>query len=79
MNEYEKVMDWAVKQCYDKHETKHMVKTTRTHYKNIGKSLEKTINEIGYENILQILSCYGGCGECYYTIIYKGECDIDED
>lgn len=40
---------------------------------NLG--LEETINIIGYENILDILtvSPSGGYGEVYYTIIYKDQ------
>lgn len=41
--------------------------TTRTHYNG----LEILINDIGYENILQILPCYCGGNEYFYTIIYK--------
>lgn len=48
---------------------------TRTHFeevKMIGElGLTETINKIGYENILQILPCYCGMGEYFYTIIYK--------
>ena len=54
------------------------LKTTRTHYdaiKYMGevkeKGLETTLNEIGWENVLQVLPCYCGNGECFYTIIYK--------
>ena len=36
-----------------------------------GYGLADTINEIGYENILQILPCYAGQGEYFYPIIYK--------
>lgn len=48
------------------------VKTIRTHYNSYGedKGLEATINEIGYENILNILPCYCGEGEYFYTLIY---------
>ena len=38
-----------------------------------GFGLADTINQIGYENILQILPCYDGGNECFYTIIYKTE------
>lgn len=50
-----------------------MIKTIRTHYEETygDLGLEKTINKIGYENILNILSCYCGNGEYFYTIIYK--------
>lgn len=33
--------------------------------------LEKTLNKIGYENVLQVLPMYCGGGEYFYTIIYK--------
>lgn len=56
------------------------VKTTRVHFdrydvggKQYEPSLEYTLNEIGYENILQILPTYHGGGEVMYTIIYKEE------
>ena len=48
----------------------------RTHFDE-GRNelgLTETINKIGYENILQILPCYRGSGEYFYTIIY-----IDKD
>ena len=49
------------------------VKTTRTHFEprddEVG--LEKIINDIGYENVLQIMPTYYGGGEVAYTIIYK--------
>ena len=52
-----------------------MIKTLRTHYQEIPSSnelgLEKTINNIGYENILEILPCYAGEDEYFYTIIYE--------
>lgn len=50
-----------------------MIKTARTHYDGdmIHESLEKLINKIGYENILNILPTYYGGGEVAYTIIYK--------
>ena len=32
--------------------------------------LEKTLNKIGYENVLQVLPMYCD-GEYFYTIIYK--------
>lgn len=47
--------------------------STRTRFDG-GKcdlGLTETINEIGYENVLQILPCYCGYGEYFYTIIYK--------
>ena len=54
------------------------LKTIRTHYdaiKYMGevkeKGLETTLNEIGWENVLQVLPCYCGNGEYFYTIIYK--------
>ena len=51
------------------------VKTMRCHYDEHEyrneRSLEDTINEIGYENILNVLPTYYGCGEVAYTIIYK--------
>ena len=51
------------------------IKTTRTHYdaseRNGEAGLEATLNEIGWENVLQVLPCYCGCGEYFYTIIYK--------
>jgi len=49
------------------------VKTIRVHYEERADEvgLEKTINNIGYENILQILPTYYGGGEVAYTIIYK--------
>lgn len=51
------------------------VKTIRTHYDVCGeeKGLEATINKIGYKNILQILPCYCGGSEYFYTIIYQEE------
>jgi hypothetical protein len=56
------------------------VKTIRTHYdrmmyreRELEKGLEETLNEIGWENVLQVLPCYCGNGECFYTIIYKGD------
>ena len=59
-----------------------MIKTIRTHYEPIRehhaigntlkeKGLEKTLNDIGWENVLQVLPCYCGNGEYFYTIIYK--------
>ena len=47
--------------------------STRTHFDGSRNELglTETINEIGYENVLQILPCYCGCGEYFYTIIYK--------
>ena len=47
----------------------------RTHFDGSGseQGLTSTINEIGYENILQILPCYCGGGEYFYTIIYKDD------
>ena len=47
--------------------------STRTHFDGSKGSLglTETINEIGYENVLQILPCYCGYGEYFYTIIYK--------
>lgn len=49
------------------------IKAIRTHFdaNKTEKGLEATINEIGYENIVNILPCYCGYGECFYTIIYK--------
>lgn len=49
------------------------IQTTRVHYDghNGEQSLCDKINSIGYENILQILPCYCGSGEHFYTIIYK--------
>lgn len=46
---------------------------TRTHFDGTRceSGLVETINTIGYENILQILPCYCGMGEYFYTIIYK--------
>lgn len=47
--------------------------STRTHFDG-GRNelgLSERINEIGYENVLQILPCYCGGGEYFYTIIYK--------
>ena len=46
---------------------------TRTHYDGTKSELGlvETINKIGVENILQIVSCYCGMGEYFYTIIYK--------
>jgi hypothetical protein len=56
------------------------IKTIRTHYDSINrfereieKGLEATLNEIGWENVLQVLPCYCGNGEYFYTIIYKGD------
>lgn len=56
------------------------LKTTRTHYDPIKymeevkeKGLEATLNEIGWENVLQVIPCYCGYGEYFYTIIYKGD------
>lgn len=59
-----------------------MIKTIRTHYEPIRehhaigtilkeKGLQETLNDIGWENVLQVLPCYCGNGECFYTIIYK--------
>ena len=55
------------------------IKTAQTRYEEriynervIDKGLEQTLNEIGYENVLQILTHGEGSG-CIYTIIYKGE------
>ena len=47
--------------------------STRTHFDGSRSELglTATINEIGYENVLQILPCYCGGGEYFYTIIYK--------
>ena len=54
------------------------IKTTRTHYdpirhmeKVVEKGLEATLNEIGWENVLQVIPCYCGYGEYFYTIIFK--------
>lgn len=49
------------------------IKTIRTHYdaNQVEKGLEVTLNDIGWENVLQVLPCYCGYGECFYTIIYK--------
>lgn len=49
------------------------VLSTRTHFdgSKCELGLTETINKIGYENVLQILPCYCGCGEYIYTIIYK--------
>ena len=54
------------------------IKTIRTHYDQImwreevkEKGLEATLNDIGWENVLQVLPCYCGNGEYFYTIIYK--------
>ena len=45
----------------------------RTHFDGSKSELglTETINQIGYENVLQILPCYCGYGEYFYTIIYK--------
>ena len=57
------------------------IRTKRTHYEgweHIGEvGLEEEINQIGYENILQILPCYCGVGEYFYTIIYREKEDTD--
>ena len=60
------------------------IKTTRTHYdpkkwegKVIEKGLEATLNDIGWENVLQVIPCYCGYGEYFYTIIYKEEGGIE--
>ena len=60
------------------------IKTIRTHYDPINymeevkeKGLEATLNEIGWENVLQVLPCYCGNGEYFYTIIYKEEGGIE--
>lgn len=49
------------------------VATIRTHYDPYlsEAGLEEMINKIGYKNILQILPCYCGNGEYFYTIIYE--------
>lgn len=49
------------------------IKTTRTYYIPFGgtKGLEATINEIGYENILQIIPTYSYDKGASYTIIYR--------
>lgn len=54
------------------------IKTTRTHYDPMSyhgevkeKGLQAVLNEIGWENVLQVLPCYCGYGEYFYTIIYK--------
>lgn len=54
------------------------IRTIRTHYDSINrfereieKGLEETLNDIGWENVLQVLPCYCGNGEYFYTIIYK--------
>lgn len=56
------------------------VKAVRTHFEGSSKGsesivdnmgLEETINKIGYENILKILSCPLDSYGVYYTIIYK--------
>lgn len=50
--------------------------TTRTHYdgNQYGeKGLCLTLREIGWENVLQVLPCYCGNGEYFYTIIYCEE------
>ena len=53
------------------------IKTIRTHYdarERFGEAgLEETLNDIGWENVLQVLPCYCGNGEYFYTIIYKGD------
>lgn len=41
--------------------------------------LEGTLNKIGYENVLQVLPCYLGQGEYFYTIIYKDDEADDND
>jgi hypothetical protein len=56
------------------------IRTVRTHYDGnaFGElGLEAEINKIGYENVLQILPCYCGCGEYFYTIIYREQEDTD--
>ena len=49
------------------------VLTIRTHYEanknELG--LEETINNIGYENVLEIMPAYYGQGEVGYTIVYR--------
>lgn len=49
------------------------VSTIRTHYekKQDELGLEETINNIGYENVLEIMPTYYGQGEVAYTIVYK--------
>lgn len=56
------------------------VRTVRTHYYKPNSNeleLEKIINNIGYENVLQIIPCYCGHGEYFYTIIYEEEENVD--
>jgi hypothetical protein len=50
------------------------IKTVRCHYEK----LSDYINQVGYENILNILSCYGGCGEYFYTLVYKNEIELKD-
>lgn len=57
------------------------VRTVRTHYYLEGSydslGLEDMLNHIGYDNVLQILPCYCGHGEHFYTIIYKEKENVD--
>lgn len=50
--------------------------TTRTHYDG-GQGGEQglclTLREIGWDNVLEVIPCYCGNGEYFYTIIYAGE------
>lgn len=58
------------------------VNATRVHFDKctLDKGLVETINEIGYENILQILPLANDC-DIFYTIIYKENVvkDLDEE
>ena len=49
------------------------VKAVRCHFDEHGADvgLEKALNKIGYENVLQVLPMYCGGEEYFYTIIYK--------
>ena len=60
------------------------IKTTRTHYDPIKwegkvteKGLEATLNEIGWENVLQVIPVCLDYGEYFYTIIFKEEGGIE--
>lgn len=47
------------------------VETTRCNYDTGGYGgLDATLNKIGWENVKQVLPCYCGGGEYFYTIIY---------
>ena len=52
------------------------VNAVRCHYDTGGyrnQGLCETINEIGIENVFQIIPCYCGNGMYFYTIIYDAD------